>query len=1291
MKYSLDQIENLKPRNGVSLACSQFFIAIFCEYLISYCGYGVEGNDFYSLIKKKFTSSEISESTFLCKLYRINEVAELGKVFPIFNVSGKFDQAALESFLASSSIEIQNEENVFDFAGHKYRWKRLFVNVIEKDGKPFACAYACRLGNGIWQKCGSAAPMDKAALVEFESLNPVGAAGENKVVTISEEQFFKSPESPSDLRELDREQKVAVSAPIDKNVLILAGAGSGKTRCLVSRLAYLHLVKGVPLDKIVLLTFTKNVASEMRERAANLMLPIYAQYYPNSEPTLDVRTIDSFFVKTIRSFYQEIGFKNDSEPLFFLSTDREDKSIIDKKISVLREIVANNGLEAVFSYYFTEPEDEVVARARQKSLLKKLENYMIGLPVNQSGIQELLDLYLDWQLLHNEVLGFESAQKLIQKSLEDPLSRIKDKITSQYKCILIDEFQDISILQNKVFSFFYDGSIHFTFCGDDDQTIYGFRGSDNAIIQAISKMPNVINAPLMTNYRSDPTIVEAANAILNIIEGRAKTVKMKTALTTKNKIHHATYSNDFSELVSEIGRLIESGTKPNDILILFRSNSTSLAPNGRNESESELLYNALTAANIQVKRPDPSYELGPNYDLFCSIFSIVIGFNTVESVAKIRNCLGLSGSRYSDIVIQNVILGKDEPDDNLAVIAYLGEVVRTASDKSLADVIDRYALKAGELFEGAANRLHSDPLFEELRYAAIDHSMPWPLQQGRFRNFLKAFEGRFRKQKTRAKKSSENGVRINTIHKAKGLQAKCVFIIDLEAGKIPNTTQIDKDYEYSRNELNSIKSSKRKFVELKQTINDAIIDTTIEELKSAGSDEREKELLGDFSEVFDFDSSFRRRLRILDSYAIEQFNYSFKTTVSYLDGRYERKLKEIETTSASLRQKLDNLIDQKKECASEGVEFSQESAELLEKTKVLIDEKEESKKRFILRYSLFKKSTFSTRELFKICSRAASYLLDMGRENDLEKLEADLLRRKEKAINEERRVFYVAVTRAETSLYLMHPEGTNPSEFITMIPKNLIQDDKFLTKSQRDDLGIQIKEVNETIQESDSEQIAKSDLVISIQDENVQRFVDSFIQGFVKEHPYCSELTGDAKFLFELALKHDCISKMTGIPNELAIATCFERSIIELYKERIGGKRQSIRIRDADKLRDAVGFLCGAMRSCKTNPLGKNTIRSIFNPIDERSDVSNTLKGLSAIAFYVNCNPHGLFQNERSVWGNICKTKDRASFKKIFVGSIDLMNYRNYVVHEDQSGWPVNLLINVFKTYLEVVKNVFGG
>ena len=360
---------------------------------------------------------------------------------------------------------------------------------------------------------------------------------------ITEEVFFNIDE----LKSADQEQKEAIKATTDKNLVILAGAGSGKTRTLVSRLAYLHLVKGVSLSDIILLTFTTAAAAEMKTRAQNLIKRIYFNSNNSKQPYVNAKTFDAFFRKIVLEYFVEIGFMQ--SPQLELS---QDENLIDKRCKMLNDVIVENQMESIFSSflqknslkellnevggveYLTElyliptpigNMDDMTYRAVK--LLNEVEDYAKGFTISLPGIDRLLDLFLEKQIENNTILGFLYVNLIVKKALYQEQSILKEKLAMRYSCILIDEFQDISALQNETLKLFYDTSMHFTFVGDDDQSIYAWRGADVSIIQDIVNNKNTVTKFLLTNYRNNPNIVKAGNCILRLVENRAKHNEIK--------------------------------------------------------------------------------------------------------------------------------------------------------------------------------------------------------------------------------------------------------------------------------------------------------------------------------------------------------------------------------------------------------------------------------------------------------------------------------------------------------------------------------------------------------------------------------------------------------------------------------------------------------------------------------------------------------------------------------------------------------------------------------------------
>lgn len=513
----LSEIANLQIHEGARKLNKEIYEFIACllsEYAIS-LGFDSGDNAIYAAMNKYFAGGEISAKNLIDKLCSAPEIEALRSEFPELMRTDLYDYAAWARFLMDSSWSTDEENNIFLINGKMYKMPLRFLCI--KESSSGMTALRLRLeenGTSCFRSIGNGDVSENAShpyifySISEQTTNIAGRAE----IEITEEEFFELDES---IKSADAEQKEAIRSDINNDLVILAGAGSGKTRTLVCRLAFLHLVKKIPLNKILLLTFTTSAANEMKRRSIEIIEPIYSKFRPLEQPTVNSRTIDSFVVNLIDTYYTQIGFTQ--KPIKYLDNNEDTQR---QKLQLLEEVILENRMQGVFKYYF----DEENGRANEKFrwLLSNLEDYACGVPINCAGFETLLRLYLNKQRLQNKVMGFTEANLFVKDAIQQPNSALRDTIVSRYSCILIDEFQDVNVLQNSIFEPFYDGDTHFTFVGDDDQSIYYWRGSDSTIIKKLLHKSNVKACYLLTNYRNNPNIVNAGNAVLKTISDRAK-------------------------------------------------------------------------------------------------------------------------------------------------------------------------------------------------------------------------------------------------------------------------------------------------------------------------------------------------------------------------------------------------------------------------------------------------------------------------------------------------------------------------------------------------------------------------------------------------------------------------------------------------------------------------------------------------------------------------------------------------------------------------------------------------
>lgn len=308
---------------------------------------------------------------------------------------------------------------------------------------------------------------------------------------------------------LNDEQQHAVTCPSDTPLLILAGAGSGKTQVTVSRILWFIHKCNIHPSKIVAVTFSKNAATEMQARLDKLQNKKATHDVKNKNDDPFIGTIHSFCCLILRQYGDRIGFESDFE-------------IIDEKetLRIMRDIYK----EILIDEIIHENHDD---KEKKKHNKKPIKTKTICNRINMWRIEGkepwhiesahgdiFHDIYIQYRehCRHTNKIDFIDLllhTKRLCSHYADVLSQCKERWTH----VLVDEFQDTDPLQYKVIQLLFDQYI--TAVGDDYQTIHGWRGAciDN-ILSFEKKYPNASVATLCNNYRSQEMIVKAAQALI---------------------------------------------------------------------------------------------------------------------------------------------------------------------------------------------------------------------------------------------------------------------------------------------------------------------------------------------------------------------------------------------------------------------------------------------------------------------------------------------------------------------------------------------------------------------------------------------------------------------------------------------------------------------------------------------------------------------------------------------------------------------------------------------------------
>ena len=351
------------------------------------------------------------------------------------------------------------------------------------------------------------------------------------------------------LEKLNDKQREAASQ-IDGSILILAGAGSGKTRTITYRIAHMIENVGISPYSILAVTFTNKAAKEMRERVEELVGDI--------AKACTISTFHSFGMRLLRMYGKEVGYNSN-----FTIYDTDDQKRIVKAI-LKGQNLSINGVK------LTE-KDLVSIISKIKEQIKTLDEYS----VMNKQIVEVYDKY-NRALLESNAMDFSDILLNTYKLLQKP--EILEKVQNKYKYIMIDEYQDTNNLQYKIIDLIARKSSNLCVVGDENQSIYGFRGAN--ILNILNFENNYNNAKIIKleeNYRSTTTILDAANELIK----NNKSSKDKKLWTQNGKgdlikvLACDNARDEVSRIIEIIKENHQNGIAYRDMTILYRTNAQS--------------------------------------------------------------------------------------------------------------------------------------------------------------------------------------------------------------------------------------------------------------------------------------------------------------------------------------------------------------------------------------------------------------------------------------------------------------------------------------------------------------------------------------------------------------------------------------------------------------------------------------------------------------------------------------------------------------------------------------------
>ena len=567
-----------------------------------------------------------------------------------------------------------------------------------------------------------------------------------------------------DITNLNKEQRQAVETT-EGPLLVLAGAGSGKTKVLTTRIAYIIEEKNVSPYNILAITFTNKAAKEMQSRIINLV----GEYAKN----MQISTFHSFGLRILRENYDKLGYDKN-----FVIMDSDDSLTVVKKIlkdmdldpkkfnpTAIKNRISSckNELQSPKDY------ERFAASEFEQIVLKVYTSYEEKLKKNNSvDFDDLLILPIKLFTEHEDIL---------------------DHYQEKYKYILVDEYQDTNEAQYRLTKLLAAKYRNICVVGDENQSIYSFRGANYRNILNFEKdykEAQVIK--LEQNYRSTTNILDAANDVIKNNQNR-KDKNLWSDKGTGDKITYYRSEDEKDEahyVASTIKKLLDNNVSPNEIAVLYRTNA-----------QSRTIEEAMLKENIPYRVVGSFYFYGRKEikDLIAylrlihnekdnvSLTRIInspkrgIGLKTISNLTTLADIEGKSIYEVinsgKELEFKNTIETLKKVSENLTLTELIDKVLDTTGYK--AELESEQTLEADIRLENLEEFKSITKAFEE-RDGVIS------LEDFLFEISLVSDREEY--------KDDNNKVSLMTVHAVKGLEFDNVFVIGLEEGIFPHMNSL---------------------------------------------------------------------------------------------------------------------------------------------------------------------------------------------------------------------------------------------------------------------------------------------------------------------------------------------------------------------------------------------------------------------------------------------------------------------------------------------------------------------
>lgn len=580
------------------------------------------------------------------------------------------------------------------------------------------------------------------------------------------------------LNEQQRQGVLTTEGP----VLLLAGAGSGKTRVLTHRVAYLIEEKNVNPYNILAITFTNKAAAEMRERVDRLVGIDAGGAW--------IMTFHAACIRILRRYIERIGYMNG-----FTIYDTDDQK------TIMRQVLKKLDLDPKF--YKDRSVLSQISSAKDELISPDEFELAAGSDYHKRKIAEVYREYQK-QLKSNNALDFDD---IICKTVElfGSCPEVLDYYSERFQYIMVDEYQDTNTAQFKLISLLASRFRNLCVVGDDDQSIYKFRGANvKNILNFESVFPEAVVIKLEQNYRSTQNILDAANAVIkNNSERKAKS--LWTDEGAGDKIAYNIYNMAYEEaygIVSDIKKHAAESGAYNDYAVLYRTNAQSRSLEEK-FIELGVPYRIYGAVNFYARK---------------EIKDVLAYLKTIDNArdeVAVRRIINVPKRGIGLTTLEKASVFAEDNDISLYAAVARGSEIPSLS-KAAAGKLDNFCMLISELraksrelsIKELISEIINDVKYEEYladddepdeiadrmqniselisKAAAYEEAADMPTLSGFLEEVALVAD-------IDNMDENNNIVSLMTLHSAKGLEFPCVYLAGMEDGTFPSYMAIQSD------------------------------------------------------------------------------------------------------------------------------------------------------------------------------------------------------------------------------------------------------------------------------------------------------------------------------------------------------------------------------------------------------------------------------------------------------------------------------------------------------------------